>query len=292
MNPELNIFAFIQGLYGSSLAAAIATNVQAGLNLSRTYLHAMAAMCVFSTMIMAALHGLSFARLAGRAMRMIIVTQLIVNVDLYTRFVVTPVMTGFPNQIAQFFGGSSAKTMPDQFAAIYNAIGNISSTLRTQTNGLLQIGDRVAVWIAELIVKFLLTPQFALYSVLQLFTGLAVIAGTLVIIFFMFDFTKGFAESWFGMVVGSIVTTALISVTLQLILQMNVAFIQRQNSLPMSNAGAGVNVSAGIEVLIAIGSMLAVGIVWMILAFVIGFGIGRSSGISAGQTLRTFMRPV
>jgi hypothetical protein len=292
VNPELNVFTFVQGFFANALNGAMTQNIQAGLQFSRGFLHAFAAMAVLSTMIMALLNNMTLAGIVGRTLRILIVSQLIVNVDLYTRFVVTPVMTTFPNLIATTFGGSGVKTIPDQYSAVYNAISNISATLRTQASGLTYIPERINIYWADLLCKAGLVPQYALYFVLQLFMALAVLAGTLVIIFFMFKYTQRYAEAWVGTIVGGIVTLALISIVLQMVMQMNVSYIQQSNNLYTSGAGAGANISAGIETLINIFVIFFIGIVWIVMAFIIGIRIGGGAGISASAALQRFVRPV
>ena len=292
MNPELNVFAFISGLYGTALNNAVTQNVQAGLQFSHGWLRAAAAVWILATAIMALMQNLGTARLIQRLLRVLIISALITSPDLYTRFVVQPVMTGIPNQIARTFGGPAAQTMPDQFASIYSTIGNMASQLRTEASGILYIADRFAIWFAELCCKFLLVPEFVLYVVLQLFTALVVIAGTLVLIFYMFDATKSFAEAWIGTVVGCLVTTALMSITMQMVLQMITTYIQKIGALPVSSHGFGINVTEGAEVLINIAVMFIVGFFLMVMAFILGFAIGRSAGINASAVLQRFARPV
>ncbi|MBS0642375.1 MAG: type IV secretion system protein, partial [Proteobacteria bacterium] len=119
-----------------------------------------------------------------------------------------------------------------------------------------------------------------------------VIAGTLVLIFYMFDATKSFAEAWIGTVVGCLVTTALMSITMQMVLQMITTYIQKIGVLPVSSHGFGINITEGAEVLINIAVMFIVGFFLMVMAFILGFAIGRSAGINASAVLQRFARPV
>lgn len=286
-----NVFQFVQGLFGTALNNTVAMQVTAGFAAIQGWMHFAGAVWLLATAYLALSQSLSIGRFFTRLLRVLVVSAIVTHPDLYTRFIVQPFMRGLPDLIGQAFGGQiGAQNMPDQFAAIFNAIEQMSAQLRAEANGLYYIADRIVISLAELSCKLLLVPQYALFIALQAFIALVVIIGTITIIFWMFDKTQGYAEAWVGKLLGALLTLISMSIVLQFIFLMNTSYIQYVGKLPLSQAGAGLNVSQGASVLINIAVVFALGIILMLMSFIVGFGIARASGFDAGVVLRPLSR--
>lgn len=288
----LDLFQFLQGMFGTALLGAVNQEVGALQAAVRIWAHAAVALWILVTCYLALAQSLPIGRLFSRVLRALIVTALVVDTNLYMQFVVQPVTTGIPNLIGSTIGhGLGAQSIPSQFSAIYTEIEHLQATLRTQASGITYIADRIMIWAVGIICKLFLVPQFAIYLVIDAFLYLLVIAGTVAVIFWLFDATKGYAEAWAGKIVGGLLALLLMSVIIQLVFLMNGQYMQHISNLPMSD-NFDVSVSKGIDVLGDAAATFFFGIIMMILALIIGFGIGRSAGFDAAVVLKRAIRPL
>ena len=313
MAGETNVFQYTQALVDGPLHAAATQQISAGLAATQNWLHAAGAIWLFATIFLALGQNLSFGRLLSRIMRVLLVTALLTP-PLYNKFIVTPVITDFPALIAKTFGASTgAQTIPAQFVAIFNSVENLSATLRAQATGIAYWPERVMIGIAELLCKVFLVPVYALSVCLQVFQLLVVLAGTVALIFYLWDKTQSYAEAWAGKLVGSLMATMLLSAVLQIVLQLYTGYMglavtafshtaapavsvpDVYSEIPgfgdhAVGAVASLNISEGIEMLFNLAAVFLIGIFMAIIAVVIGFAIGRSAGFNAGNVVRNVSR--
>lgn len=283
----LDLFQFVQTFFSTGLQAAVVQDVAAAQAAVRGWLHAAVGLWILVTCYLALAQNLSLSRLFSRVLRVLIVMALTVDINLYNQFILQPVTTGVPNIIAYAFGGGlGAQTIPGQFSAIFTEIEHLTAALRTQASGITYVADRIMIWAVGIICKLFLVPQFAIYIVTQAFLYLLVLAGTVAVIFWMFDATKGYAEAWAGKIVGALITMMLMSGVIQLVFMMNGQYMQHIANLPMAD-GADVSVSKGIDTLTNAAATFAFGFLMMVISTVVGFGIGRATGFDAGRVLRT-----
>lgn len=257
-----------------------------------------------------------------RAVRALMVSALMAPA-LFGQFVTTALTKTFPDAVAAAVGGNQAATGAAAFDQQLVHITTMSAGIRAQMIGLLYIGDRVALWITELVAKLFVLMTFLEWAIAGITIYLIPVLLALLAWMYLFDSLRAFVERTIGMAVGLLLVQATVLIIAGIVVQETNQFLDKfattiQSAggnpgmqlggdisftafsadtpglgLQQDGGGGGtVNTDASLELLANIALVMAFGWLFLTSATVIAFTIAATSGFSGGSIVRAVSRGV
>ncbi|MDO9713254.1 type IV secretion system protein [Paracraurococcus lichenis] len=164
-------------------------------------------------------HVTGFA-FVGRLLRAVVVSFILSN--LWVDYVRNYAFEKIPTSLA---GAASARTfnltMPQQFDAVSKEIDNLTAEIRTRNTSwsVSAIGNSMMTWLVWGGMQFCVALQAYIWLTSIRIMGLLLCVGAWLILFELFERTRGFFQHWIGLVVGLWTFQLAASVQLQISMQ-------------------------------------------------------------------------
>lgn len=260
--------------------------------------------------------ALSFDLALTKLIRAVIVVALMTAANFQT-YVATPITTTIPNFINNTITGQQGLTGAQGWDALINKVDNFVAQIHAQTVGIAYIADRMTVWVIGVLAKIVIVFCYFIYSLAAATADLLIPLGAILIPFYLFDWSRNYAERWVGKIISLFLVMILTLMLGQIVVYQDAQFLQKYsanigaeppaagfNMTPdIDNMGLGpttagevpgatINVDSSIGTL---GNALVVflyGMFLMAISTGIALYIGGSSGFSAAPAFNAIIRTV
>lgn len=178
--------------------------------------------------------GMAFV---GRLVRAVVVSFLLSNV--WVSYVRDYAFEKIPTALAgTASGGTSVLTAPQQFENVSTAIDNLTADIRQRNTSwtVTAFGNSIMSWIVWGGLQFALTIQAYIWLTSIRIMALTLCVGVWLILFELFDRTRGFFQHWIGIVVGLWIFQLASSVQLQISLHSEIAMLRMIHDAGASNS--------------------------------------------------------
>ena len=230
-----NTFQYSYQAYSDGISAGISSVVSKALSAAQLPLNAM--MVIFVAVLgYATLTGrMSYNDGVNRIVRMAFVVFFVTSASVYSEYVVSFFTTGLPEFFAQNIAGAPVGTNPGaSFDAIMTHMWlDATKVWETAPWGFKAIYDGMLIVLSLAIVGCALVLMFAVFLVVQTLLGVVVAVGPLVILGYLFDYTKKIVDGWIDVLVTLSIVTLGIDIVLELLLK---AITTALNGLTLSGA--------------------------------------------------------
>jgi len=230
-----NTFQYLYQAYSSGISSGISAAVSQVLSTAQLPLNAM--LVIFVAILgYATLTGrMAYGDGVDRIIRMTFVVLFVTSSSVYSEYVVSFFTTGLPNFLAQHIAGASAGTNPgSSFDAIMTQMWIKATKIwESAPWGFKAIYDGMLIVLSLAIVGCALVAMFAVFLVVQTLLGIVVAVGPLVILGYLFDYTKKIVDGWIDVLVTLSIVTLGIDIVLELLLK---AITTALNALTLSGS--------------------------------------------------------
>lgn len=216
-----NTFQYIYQAYSDGISSGISSVVTKALAAAQLPLNAMLVIFV-GVLGYATLTGrLNYGDGVTRIVRMSFVVLFVTNSSVYSQYVVSFFTTGLPNFFAQSIAAAPIGTNPGaSFDAILtNMLIDATKVWESAPWGFKAIYDGMLIVLSLAIVGCALVAMFAVFLVVQTLLGIVVAVGPLVILGYLFDYTKRIADGWIDVLVTLSIVTLGVDIVLELLLK-------------------------------------------------------------------------
>jgi hypothetical protein len=276
---SMPLFSFIWQGYNSTLIQGVNNVVAHLLSAMSVELTGLLMLFVIVVGVMMTIQSLEWNRGVQYMIRAIIVAALLRG-SAYNTYVVTTFMTTIPNWIASSVGtGGGATALAQQFDALHSAVEHMSAALLMQATGLLNIGTRASINLATAACEVTLVICFAIYIIAYAVMGVVVAAGVPLVASWLFNNTKHWGERWLGKLVSLSILMLFISVTLQIVMTQDAAYMRQ------AQANMGGDLDQQVAVLWHIFACFCIGTVVTLALPLIASAIGGSAVMSMSSVI-------
>jgi type IV secretion system protein VirB6 len=183
-------------------------------------------------------------------------------------------VTDLPNWSAQLSGlSTTTNNMAGSFDNVRDTMVNMLAAIRSQATGIFYLGERLEVGIAGLIGFVALLVSFIVWFLARVVTALIIPLGPFMLVGYLWEATRGFADRWVGKLVGLALLTILVHVLLGVVITQDQSYIRTM-------ASAGNSVPMMIETLWDLVLVFVAGAFFMVIMPGIAAYIGGSVGFS------------
>lgn len=211
------------------------------------------------------------ATLGFTLIRTIIVAALLQATN-YNTYVTTFFMTTLPNKIASALGGVVGEgSVPDQFESLRGSVDHMTATLLAQA-GILDIGDKIAIWAAGEVCTFMLLIGFLVFFISTALVAVVVPAGVVLLIAYLFDHTRAFAERWIGKMVAYMLLQLFVVILLTIVL----TAYQTDMDAAEAAMGGGIDLDQAVNLLFTVAFDFGFGAILMLALPLIAAAIAGS----------------
>ena len=157
----------------------------------------------------------------NRIVRMTFVVLFVTSASVYSEYVVSFFTTGLPNFFAQNVAGAPGGTNPGaSFDTIMTQMWVYATKVWENAPwGFKAIYDGILIVVSLAIVACALVIMFAVFLVVQTLLGVVVAMGPLVILGYLFDYTKRIVDGWIDVLVTLSIITLGVNIVLELLLK-------------------------------------------------------------------------
>jgi type IV secretion system protein VirB6 len=192
----------------------------------------------------------------------------------YNAWVRDTFVNDLPNWSAQVSGlGITTNNMAAVFDNVHNGTVKMLADVRGQATGLLYISERIEIALAGFIAFIALLAAFIVWFLARIVTALIIPLGPFLLPGYLWESTRGFADRWFGKLVGLALLTILVHVLLGVVVTQEQAYMHT-----LGNAGN--DVVAMIQTLWDLALVFVCGAFMMVILPSIAAYIGGSVGFS------------
>jgi len=216
-----NTFQYIYQAYSDGISSGISSTVDKVLSAAQLPLNSMLVIFV-AVLGYATLTGrLAYGDGVNRIIRMSFVVLFVTSSSVYGEYVVSFFTTGLPNFFAQHIAGAPGGTNPGaSFDTVMTQMWTDATIVWEQAPwGFKAIYDGILIVLSLAIVGCALVVMFAVFLVVQTLLGVIVAVGPLVILGYLFDYTKKIVDGWIDVLVTLSIVTLGIDVVLELLLK-------------------------------------------------------------------------
>ncbi len=215
-----NVFEFIYQTYVTSIAGAITTNVDKALAAAQVPLDVtLILLLMFYGYEVIAAQGTTFGHAMRRFTRIAVVVFLLANTSAYNHYVVSFFTTGLPDFFAQYIAGAPGGTNPG--AAFDKALVDMwfktTAVWNISPGWIKAIFFDMASLAAFVIVACSLVVMFAVFLVVQMLISLAVVIGPILLLAWLFDYTRKIVNGWIDVLITLSLLTLAINVLVELL---------------------------------------------------------------------------
>lgn len=183
-------------------------------------------------------------------------------------------VTDLPNWSAQLSGLTiTTNNLAGTFDNIRDTMVNMLAGIRAQATGFYYIGTRIEIALAGLIGFVALLASFIVWFLARVVTALIIPLGPFLLVGYLWESTRGFADRWIGKLVGLALLTMLVHVLLGVVITQEQSYIQTM-------ASAGNNVDVMVQTLWDLVMVFVCGAFMMVILPGVAAYIGGSVGFS------------
>jgi type IV secretion system protein VirB6 len=286
MSVDMNTFADFATQYAQIFSTGTANIVSEGISAVSGPLTAIVVLWLIVQGILIMRGDVSARSGVTRVARVSIVVGLLSSLSSFSEYIVALFQMVLPNWAAASIseGNGVAVSAPQMFDHVWNASMAVAQSANAQLD-LWDVVDGVELDMLELAIGASLLIAFAVYEIGQIMLGVVIGIGPFVLVGYLFDATRGIAERWIGKLVGLSLLTLLIAMTLQIILQGDITYLN-------TTVGTGaLDIAQSLAILFQAALFFALGAVIIILLPSVASYIG--GGISfTPAALATVVAPV
>jgi len=219
----------------------------------------------------------------GKTVRLFVVVQFIINAANYNQYVRDLFFDGLPSAFATTFMDTPATiSSAQQFDKASGEVDNLVATALQKNSAwsTSALANSIAIWIADIGIKCMIAVWAFVWSLGRFLLAVVLGFGPWLLVFELFDRTRGFVDHWIGTLVGLVVYQLAGAITLQIV--MTGAF-----SLLTSIHTAAVNVSVDdfVGMIVQVCYFFAMGALTMLaLPFICSVGSGAAAGNAVAMT--------
>ncbi|MGH7083422.1 MAG: type IV secretion system protein, partial [Acetobacteraceae bacterium] len=214
-----NVFEFIYQTYLTSIAGAISSVVDKALAAAQGPLDVtlILLLMIYGYEVITA-QGTTFRQAMTRFMRIAVVVFLVANASAYNYYVVSFFTTGLPNFFAQHIAGAPGGTNPGAtFDTVLTSMWYDTTLVWRNAPGWIKaIFFDMAAFAAFGIVACSLVVMFAVFLVVQMLIGVTVTIGPILILGWLFDYTRKIVNGWIDV----LLTLSLVTLTVNVLLEL------------------------------------------------------------------------
>jgi type IV secretion system protein VirB6 len=279
--------------------------INASLSAAVPALHWLAIIYIVITFATVAANAMTVNAFIGRTVRLSVVVTLISTSGFYVQHVRDLLFDQVPTEIASVVTGAPSLTSAaQQFDLVSMAADHIVADAQAKNtwftaNG---IGNSVAAWFADIAINLLTSIMFGVWMLGRWLLAVGLCMGPWLLLFELFDRTRGWVSQWIGHLVGVLVFSLSSAVILQILLRGEMDLLRAVNN-SASNVdeiigqlfhvagfvGAGALTMLAAPVTFAIGSGSAAG---HGVAMAGGFGLMRRAASGGGGRAAQSPRPM
>jgi type IV secretion system protein VirB6 len=222
-----DLFAAIFAGYNDSLFEGVNAVIAGGLTAMATVLQILGVMfvAVFGYLTLTG----NMSPKAGMSMVMrILLVQAAMTPVYYNQYVRDVMLDWLPNWIAQAVGtGNGVDAGAAQFDQLRAAVIIMQNHLIEMASGWTEIPERVIIWTLGGFAQIMVAVAFFVWCFTRAILALIVSIGPFVVVAYLFNATRSFAENWLGKLGGIGVLLILVSVLLKIIVVQFGVFMRR-----------------------------------------------------------------
>jgi type IV secretion system protein VirB6 len=215
-----NTFQYIYQAYSDGISSGISSVVSKVLTTAQQPLSAMLVLFVAAIGYLTLTGRLSYNDGVNRMVRMAFVILFVSSASVYGEYVVSFFTTGLPDFFAQNIAGAPGGTNPGATfdSILTNMFIDATTVWKNAPWGFKAIYDGMLIVLSLAIVGCALVLMFAVFLVVQTLLGVVVAVGPLVILGYLFDYTKKIVDGWIDVLVTLSIVTLAVDIVLELLL--------------------------------------------------------------------------
>ena len=212
----------------------------------------------------------------GRAVRLFAVVFLIHSAGSYQQYVRTLAFVDVPNEIASIVSGAPADvSAAAQFDKVTQNVDYLLADALAKNTGswAAEIGNVVAIHAVQIVADLFVAIMFFIWMLGRTLLAIVLCYGPFILLFELFERTRGFVEAWAGKIVGLLVYQLATAVVLQILI------VGLTTQLQNAKAASGIGIDEMISNLVRIASFLGGDILVLIaLPSICAIGSGAAAG--------------
>jgi type IV secretion system protein VirB6 len=218
--------------------------IGAGLADAVPILRVLAVVYIIVWFFMLGANEISLRGFVGKAIRIGVVTTLIAGSGFYIQHVRDFLFDGAPNEIATVIGGANtpitaAAQFDENSARIDSVVASIHENNRAWT--LKGVADAIAAWFTGLALNTEIGLMFGVWMLGRKLLAIALCFGPWLLLFELFERTRGFVMAWVGTLVGLLVYQLGSSVLMKISLVSLGQLLAQSKSSEMAYRAAGLS---------------------------------------------------
>jgi type IV secretion system protein VirB6 len=234
--------AMFANLFNGYNATLINGSMQAAdglLNAAAPELSAALSLFVIVNGVLTMLQKLPWNTAVLNCVRAMVVANLL-TVPLYNQYVETMFLTTIPGWIAETIGGVAGGNVAQQFDALRSAVNHMASVLLAANTGWspAMIANRLSISLAAEFAVGALWLAFLIDFLATCLMAIVAPAGAVVLLAYLFNNTRHWAERWIGKLVALLLLELLVAIELKIVL------VQMQTYMATAEAAAGAGIDA------------------------------------------------
>lgn len=223
----------------------------------------------------------------GKTVRLFIVVQFIVNAANYNQYVRDFFFDGVPAEFAAAFMDTPATlSSAQQFDKASGEVDSLVAAAQMQNTGWSTeaLSNSMAIWVADIGIKIMIAVWAFVWSLGRFLLAVVLGFGPWILVFELFDRTRGFVDHWIGTLVGLVVYQLAGAITLQIV--MTGAFAL----LTAIHVSGTVNADEMVGMLVQVFYFFAMAALTMLaLPFICSVGSGAAAGNAVVMTAASGM---
>ena len=199
--------------------------------------------------------------------RAIVIANLLTQ-SLYSQYVITPFLVTIPQRIAAALGiNQPGETIAQAFDRISGGVDHMAAAMYAAS----WMSTHISVFAAVSFAQLMLLGVFIAYVLASVFAAIVAPVGAVLLVFYLFDSTRHFAERWIGKMVTLMMLQLLVMVLIGVIHQQFIVFMSRSEK-----AVAALDLDAQLVILWHIGLAFCFGLIILISLPILAGALGGS----------------
>jgi type IV secretory pathway VirB6-like protein len=256
--------------YNTSLITASQTVANSLLSIGGPQLTGAITLVIVVIGVMMLFHKMTLADGTLWVVKAIMIAS-ILSTGMYTQYVQTMFLTTIPNMIASTIGtAASGLTVPQQFDLLRSAADHNAAAMLAATSHIDQLGQNISIRFAINGIDFFLFCCFVVDLLAAALAAVVAPAGAVLLIFYLFQHTRRWAENWIGKMVSLMLLQLFVAILLQVIIAQFTGYMRTSEAQSVS----GIDIDEAINALWSIAWTFGVGLLLLVSLPAIASSIG------------------
>lgn len=260
----------LKGVVTNTVSRAISANAGILSTALTLYVIVQGALTAYGLMSMPA-----FIAAAGRAAAV----ALLMTTAFFIPYIQEPFLTTIPNFLASAVGGNGTLP-PTQFGQLWTATLHQMAAIDQQASGIFYIAERAEAGMIAMGIGCLLVICFFIWEIARWMMDVLICVGPFVLWLYLFRTTRDVPLRWLGKMTGILVLYVLVSVTVQVVLSADLAFMQQAQN---AGGGAASQIGEQIAAFASIFVFCIFGTAMLIMTPLVASYIGGGVGVPTAQ---------